>query len=172
MTCPKPFINIYRYCDALKWLFDCRLKGGNCTKDTWWPFSLNTKPFWRNMITSSNGNVYHVTGPFCGEHTGHWWIPLTKASDAELWCFFICAWTNGWVNNRGAGDLRRNRAHYDVTVMNNHTRESRLWVYILVLYIFVRIHIIGQACVTVMSHKSLGLMQLYGTMYISGYNVK
>ena len=22
-----------------------------------------------------------------GEFTGHRWIPLTKASDAELWCF-------------------------------------------------------------------------------------
>ena len=25
--------------------------------------------------------------PLCGEFTSHWWIPLTKASDAELWCF-------------------------------------------------------------------------------------
>ena len=29
----------------------------------------------------------------------------------------ICAWINDWVNNREAGDLRRHRAHYDVTVM-------------------------------------------------------
>ena len=29
----------------------------------------------------------------------------------------ICAWINGWVNNRGAGDLRRHRAYYDVIVM-------------------------------------------------------
>ena len=29
----------------------------------------------------------------------------------------ICAWINGWVNNRNAGDLRPHRAHYDVTVM-------------------------------------------------------
>ena len=29
----------------------------------------------------------------------------------------ICTWTNGWVNNRSAGDLRRHRAHYDVTAM-------------------------------------------------------
>ena len=29
----------------------------------------------------------------------------------------ICAWTNGWVNNHEAGDLRRHRAHYGVTVM-------------------------------------------------------
>ena len=30
----------------------------------------------------------------------------------------ICAWINGWVNNHEAGDLRRHRADYDVTVMN------------------------------------------------------
>ena len=29
----------------------------------------------------------------------------------------ICVWINGWVNNPEAGDLRRYRAHYDVTVM-------------------------------------------------------
>ena len=31
----------------------------------------------------------------------------------------ICVWINGWVNNGEAGDLRRNRAHYDVIVMKN-----------------------------------------------------
>ena len=30
----------------------------------------------------------------------------------------ICAWINGWVNNREAGDLRRHRAHYDVIVIS------------------------------------------------------
>ena len=29
----------------------------------------------------------------------------------------ICAWIKGWVNNREAGNLRRHRTHYDVTVM-------------------------------------------------------
>ena len=29
----------------------------------------------------------------------------------------ICAWINDWVNNNGSGDLRRHRAHYDVSVM-------------------------------------------------------
>ena len=29
----------------------------------------------------------------------------------------ICAWINGWVNNRESGDLRRYRAHYDVIIM-------------------------------------------------------
>ena len=70
------------------------------------------------MMTLSNGNNFRVTGPLCGEFTGHRWIPLTKASDAQLWCFLWSAtWINGWVNNRGAGDLRRHRAYYDVIVM-------------------------------------------------------
>ena len=30
----------------------------------------------------------------------------------------ICAWINGWVNNREAGDLTRHHAHYVVSVMN------------------------------------------------------
>ena len=40
-----------------------------------------------SMMTSSNGNIFRVIGPLWGESTGHRWIPLTKASDAELWCF-------------------------------------------------------------------------------------
>ena len=36
------------------------------------------------MMTSSNGNIFRVTGPLCGQFTGHRWIPLTKASDAEF----------------------------------------------------------------------------------------
>ena len=40
-----------------------------------------------SMMTSSNGSSFRVTGPLCGEPTGYWWIPLTKASDAELWYF-------------------------------------------------------------------------------------
>ena len=39
-------------------------------------------------MTSSNGSIFRVTSPFCGEFTGYQWITLTKASDAELWCFF------------------------------------------------------------------------------------
>ena len=72
----------------------------------------------QHTMTSSNGNISRVTGSLCGEFTGHRWIPHTKASDAELWCFhWSVPWINGWVNNRQAGDLRRNRVHYDVIVM-------------------------------------------------------
>ena len=43
------------------------------------------------MMTSSNGNIFRVTGHLCGEFTGQRWIPRTKASDAELWCFLWSA---------------------------------------------------------------------------------
>ena len=66
--------------------------------------------WWRHQMK----NIFRVTGPFWVESTGHRWIPLTKASDAEL---LICAWTNNWANNRDAGYLRHHHVHYDVTVM-------------------------------------------------------
>ena len=72
-----------------------------------------------DMMTSSNGNIFHVTGPLCGEfavslvnspHKGQW--------RGALMFYLICAWTNGWVNNREAGDLRRHHDHCDVTAMS------------------------------------------------------
>ena len=72
-----------------------------------------------HTMTSSKGNIFRVTGPLWGEFTGHRWIPLTKASQwrTALMGFFTCVWTKGCANNRDAGDLRRHRAHYDVTLM-------------------------------------------------------
>ena len=68
-------------------------------------------------MTSSNGNIFRVTGPLWGELTGHRWIPLTTASYAELWCFLlISARINGWENN--CGDLKHNPAHYEANVMH------------------------------------------------------
>ena len=76
------------------------------------------------MMTSSKGNIFRVTGhfprhwpfvrgihrsPVNSPHKGQW-------RGALMFCF-ICAWIDGWVNNREAGDLRRHRAHYDVIVM-------------------------------------------------------
>ena len=46
--------------------------------------------------------------PVKSPHKGQW--------RGTLMFSLICAWTNGWVNNRNAGDLRRYRDHYDVTV--------------------------------------------------------
>ena len=71
------------------------------------------------MMTSSNGDIFRATGPLWGEFTGHRWIPLTKASDAELWCFlYLCL--NKWLSKQS----RRwwfetsSRPLYDAIVMN------------------------------------------------------
>ena len=64
-------------------------------------------------MTSSNENIFRVTGHLCGEFTGPWW------SQWRLMLTLICARINGWVNNiREPGDLRRYLSHYDVIVMN------------------------------------------------------
>ena len=54
------------------------------------------------------------------------------------WCgalmiSLICAWINGYVHNRQAGDLRRHRSHYDATVMscfNNRHHSDCLAVHL------------------------------------------
>ena len=71
-------------------------------------------------MPSSNGNIFRVTGPLCGELNGHRWIPLTNASDTELWCFLWSA-----RDNREAGDLKRHRARYDVIVMVSNYTENQ-----------------------------------------------
>ena len=93
--------------------------------------AISDKMCYRNMVTLSNWNIFRVTGLLCGEFTGHRWIPRTKASDAELWCFLRSALgINGLVNNREAGYLRRHRAHYDVIVMKIRSLEPASWVLI------------------------------------------
>ena len=72
----------------------------------------------KNMMTSSNGNIFRITGHLCGEFTGLRWIPHKGQWRGALMFSLICARINDWVNNREAGDLRRRRVHYDVTVMN------------------------------------------------------
>ena len=43
------------------------------------------------MMTSSNASIFRIASPLWGESTGHRWIPLKKASGAELWCFLWSA---------------------------------------------------------------------------------
>ena len=54
-----------------------------------------------NLYNADHIYIYHddvikwkhfrVADPLCGEFTGHRWNPLTKAIDAELWCFLWSA---------------------------------------------------------------------------------
>ena len=85
-------------------VFDLELFGINDKKwlGNWEISKMCPKP----MMTISNGNIFRVAVPSQR--------PATQSFDVF---HVICAWINGWANNRKAGDLRRHRAHYDVTVM-------------------------------------------------------
>ena len=71
----------------------------------------------KTMMTSSNGDISALLAigagnspvPVNSPHKGQWRGALAFS--------LICVWINGWVNIRETGDLRRYRAHYDVTVM-------------------------------------------------------
>ena len=72
------------------WIHDDVKKWKNFPR--YWPF---VRGIHRSMVNSP--------------HKGQW--------RGALMFSLICVWINGWVNIREAGDLRRVRAHYDVTVM-------------------------------------------------------
>ena len=83
------------------------------------------------------------------------WGCFTKHDDVIKWKYFprywphkaqwrgtlilssICAWTNGWANNQESCDLRRHRAHYDVTVMASFhgTSFSQMEMYDIMMWI-------------------------------------
>ena len=72
---------------------------------------------WRHQMETFSALVALCAGnspvPVNSPHKGQW--------RGALMFSLICAWTNGCVNNREAGDLRRHRAHCDVIVMNSET---------------------------------------------------
>ena len=74
----------------------------------------------QGMMTSSNGNIFRVTGPLCREFTvpGEFpaQIPVTRSFDVF---FDMCLNKQLSKNNREAGDLRRYRAHYDIIVIGH-----------------------------------------------------
>ena len=77
--------------------------------------------WWRHQM-----ETFSALLAICAGNTDHRWIPHTNASDAELWCFlWSVPWIKGWVNNREAGVLRGHRAHYDVIVMSEITKNRK-----------------------------------------------
>ena len=108
----------------------------------WWYCMLYSRQFWPHFLRCSRSFICSLvyglpsktTGLFILIHTCQyrsytsividtWWRHQMEAFSALLAFFgalmfsLICVWINGWVNTRDAGDLRRHRDHYDVTVM-------------------------------------------------------
>ena len=88
-----------------------------------WISKHSPMPWWGHQMDTFSALLAICAGnsPVPDEFTAQ--RPVTRSFD-----FFICTWINGIVNNREAGDLRRHRAHYDVTntkfaasnYLNNH----------------------------------------------------
>ena len=95
-----------------------------------------------NTMTSSNRNIFSVTGPLWGESTGHLWIPLTKASDV---LFDLCL--NKRLSKQSRGWWFETQSlSYDVTVIEITTqpyaysigytvyRTTEQWTYLVFGY--------------------------------------
>ena len=84
--------------EKIPWDIECAL----WFQWTWWRHQMET---FSSLLAICAGNspVAGESPPWCGAF--QMMFPL------------MCVWINGWVNNGEAGDLRRYRAHYDVTVM-------------------------------------------------------
>ena len=97
---------VYLRCRAV-----CKLPG--CVEGHPWTFQNCNEPWaFSSMMTSSHGNSFCITGSLWGEDTGDRWIPLTKASDADLWWFlWFTPEQNCWTTSAVAGDLRRHDVH-------------------------------------------------------------
>ena len=93
----------------------------------WWTYGNDRSCNHPTMMTSSNKHFPRywpfVRGihrsPVNSKHKGQW--------RGALMFSLIYVWINGWVNNGEAGDLRRYRTHYDVTVMHRigHTEATK-----------------------------------------------
>ena len=91
------------------------------------------------MIKSSNGNMFRFTGHLCGKFTGDQWIPRTKASDAEVWCFLWSApdkrlskqWWDWWFKTP-SGPLWR---HCNVTTLTQNVELSNMTFHVFEVHI-------------------------------------
>ena len=96
------------------WINDIHI--GWCVINFWLRNRRNTGEhytWWRHQMETLSALLALCAGnspvPVNSPHKGQW--------RGALMFSLICARINVWVNNGEAGDLRRNRAHNDVTVM-------------------------------------------------------
>ena len=101
--------------------FRSKLLGGSCTPIPVW---LN-----KNMMTPSNENVFPITNRFFVSGNPRWPVDSPRKGQWRGALVFssICVWTNGWANNRDAGDLRHHRAHHGVIKMKVNPNSTYHW---------------------------------------------
>ena len=98
--------NQVRTVSAINWM------ARDLSSPTWWSNQMET---FSALLAIAEGN-----SPVIGE-----FLPQRPVTWNFEFFSLICAWTNGWVNNRGTCDLRRHPIHYDVAVMRRYEMETR-----------------------------------------------
>ena len=94
--------------EQVLWGVDCplllpRINGTRDSQRSWWRRQMETLPRYWPFVGRN-----HLS-PVVSPHKGQW--------RGALMFSLIWASTNGWTNNRDAGNLRRHRANYYATVM-------------------------------------------------------
>ena len=81
----------------------------------WHALTCDIIAWWRHQMETFSALLALCAGnspvPVNSPHKGQW--------RGALMISLICVRINDWVNNREAGDLRRHRGHYDVSVMES-----------------------------------------------------
>ena len=122
-TCVQKYQGPFQYRDAsIEMLFfNMRIS----IIDTRW---LHNPPYDKHLFTWEKGLQIHDDVIKWKHYPHHWPFvqgihqsPVNSQHKAQ-WCralmfSLICAWLNGWINNRKADDLRCHHAHYDVTII-------------------------------------------------------
>ena len=87
-------------------------------------FGIDVHPYpcWDQLkliyVSKTGPRLENTKSTGCTRHKGQW--------RGALMFIFICAWINGWVNNRKAGVLWLHCAHYDVIVVTYEQHELPL----------------------------------------------
>ena len=80
-----------------------------------WNYSIATAPAHNDVIKWRRVPRHWPFVP--GIHRSPTYSPHKGQWRGALMFSLICAWINGWVDNREVGDSSRHRAHYDVIVV-------------------------------------------------------
>ena len=119
----EPFFLRYSKLNNWTWKFKARAMAkikttGRWLNISWWKrhnmksWSEAIKSWWRHQMETFSALLALCEGnhrsPVDSPHKGPWLRSLMFP--------FTCGWTNGFENNRDAGDLKRHRTHFDVTV--------------------------------------------------------
>ena len=85
LSCPLwCYCNVESIDPKREWLAKCFIV-------YWYSVTNLLSDLYTDVMVSWNESIFPVTGLLCEEITGYRWIPPTKASDAELWCYFWSA---------------------------------------------------------------------------------